>query len=232
MNDSYSLSEAIQRLQRIVNQNPSEVSNILERLNNLSAMLQFPARVLSDGTSANAVSFKDSNINGDDNDDDNLSDKSKNNSLNTEYSRRSANELERKRVNSRLNGFSLKDSFAWQEICKRFGPNLNQSELLSLAEIIGQEAGIKVDREAKRRKEVLIKWYEENLEVVLKMLPYVKLVDSDGNALKGDQEDDENDANSDENNEANKNSNENIGEINGANNNENNVTIADTNANG
>ena len=102
-----------------------------------------------------------------------------------------------------MNGFSLKDSIAWQEICKRYGPNLNQSELLSMAEIIGQEAGIKVDREAKRRKEVLIKWYEENLEVVLKMLPYFKLVDSNGNALRGDDQEDDNDDNSDENSEEN-----------------------------
>ncbi|OHS96568.1 hypothetical protein TRFO_37278 [Tritrichomonas foetus] len=100
---------------------------------------------------------------------------------------KTANELERKRVDSRLKGFSVRESAAWKEICKRFGPNLNQTELLSLAEVIAKQANLKVDREAKRRKEVLIKWYEENLTEVMEYLPYVVLQDSEGRNVCGEE---------------------------------------------
>ena len=73
---------------------------------------------------------------------------------------RSQNETERKKIDERLRGFSLNDSIAWKGICERFGPNLNQSELLSIAEVLCSEVNhsdrnvqLKVDREAKRRKE-------------------------------------------------------------------------------
>ncbi|KAK8891581.1 hypothetical protein M9Y10_028794 [Tritrichomonas musculus] len=206
------INEAAQQIQNIISQNPSEKSGIYERLYSLCSILQFPSRVLPDGTPLNFSSVKNDKdmkniVMNDENlsamsSTTNLSEKAKGNTLSSEFSRRNANELERKRVSNRLNGFSIKDSIAWQEICKRFGPNLNQSELLSMAEIIGQQAGIKVDREAKRRKEVLIKWYEENIVIIRKMLPFFKLEDTEGNLLRGEDYQDEmnrNDFNDEEN---------------------------------
>ena len=98
---------------------------------------------------------------------------------------RSHSELERRKVDERLRGFSLKTSRAWQEICSRFGSNLNQTELLSIAEVLGAQIGVKVDREAKRRKEVLIKWFDENLAVILPYFSKMVLEDRDGNRTYG-----------------------------------------------
>lgn len=98
---------------------------------------------------------------------------------------RSANEIERKRVDARLNGFIYKESAAWRVITERYGDNLNQNELLSLAEVIAAQLNLKVDREAKRRKEVLIKWYDEHLEKIKSLLPLIVLEDKEGNRFEG-----------------------------------------------
>lgn len=96
---------------------------------------------------------------------------------------RSINEVEREKVRQRLQGFNKKESRAWSIICQRFGPNLNQSELVSLAEVVAHHLHLKVDREAKRRKEVVLKWFEENSELVFPFLEKVVLEDEDGNTL-------------------------------------------------
>lgn len=87
---------------------------------------------------------------------------------------------DRRRVENRLRGFNPRDSAAWKAICGRFGPALNQSELLSIAEVIGAQVGIKIDREAKRRKEVLIKWYDENADALLPYINFIVLEDNEG----------------------------------------------------
>lgn len=96
-----------------------------------------------------------------------------------------ATELERRKVDRRLEGFTPTTSRAWREICERYGSGLNQTELLSLAEVISIHLGLKVDRDAKRRKEVLIKWFDENFDQILPFLDHVILEDSSGKRLVG-----------------------------------------------
>jgi hypothetical protein len=93
--------------------------------------------------------------------------------------------LERKRVQSRLGGFDSSKSVAWQEFCTRFGKSLNHTELLSVAEVIASQIGVRVDREAKRRKEVLIKWFDENYLAIAPILPRLKLENADGKMMTG-----------------------------------------------
>lgn len=93
------------------------------------------------------------------------------------------NDIEKMRVKERLESFDMKNCRAWKEITNRFGPSLNQSELLGIAEIIAEAANIKVDREAKRRKEVIVKWFEENIETVLPILERIELVDEYGQLM-------------------------------------------------
>jgi hypothetical protein len=92
---------------------------------------------------------------------------------------------ERQRVETRLMGFDVNRSPAWQDIRSRFGDSLNQAELLSLAEVIGTEIGVKVDREAKRRKEVLIKWFDENYPSIQNILAAIQMEDCDGKPMTG-----------------------------------------------
>lgn len=92
-------------------------------------------------------------------------------------------ENERLRVEKRLEGFDFRQSQAWKEICDCFGSSLSQNELLSIAQIIAFHAKLKLDREAKRRKEVLIKWFQENLTVARPYLKSLILEDCEGKRL-------------------------------------------------
>lgn len=85
---------------------------------------------------------------------------------------------EKERIAERLAGFNPKDNSVWHEITQRFGASIKQPELLSIANVLAQNANIKLDRDAKRRKSVLIKWFEENWSSIRPFLDYVVLEDS------------------------------------------------------
>ena len=91
---------------------------------------------------------------------------------------------DRKKAQYRVDGFNPKESQVWKKIWTSFGKNLSKNELQSLAEVIASHFNLKLDREAKRRKEVLIKWFDENAEDVLKLLPYLEFQDNDGLPIK------------------------------------------------
>jgi hypothetical protein len=82
---------------------------------------------------------------------------------------------EKDRIASRLNGFNSKDNSVWKAITQRFGANIKQPELLSMALILASHANVKLDRDAKRRKSVLIKWFEENWSAIEPFLQFVVL---------------------------------------------------------
>lgn len=90
---------------------------------------------------------------------------------------------ERRRIESRLNGFNPKDNRAWKAITEQFGVQIKQPELLSIATLVAENANIKLDRDAKRRKTVLIKWFDEHWDVIQKFIHFVVLEDrgEDGN---------------------------------------------------
>jgi hypothetical protein len=82
-------------------------------------------------------------------------------------------EREKQRVKARLEGFDSKSSPVWVTITERFGPDVTHTELITLAIILAQKAGIVLDRDAKRRKQVLVKWFEEHWTEIL---PFVHLI--------------------------------------------------------
>lgn len=75
-------------------------------------------------------------------------------------------DAERNRISERISGFDPKNNIAWRTLTDRLGSNLTQRELLSIARLVSQEANIKLDRDARRRKIVLIKWFVENWKFV------------------------------------------------------------------
>jgi hypothetical protein len=85
---------------------------------------------------------------------------------------------EKERIAERLGGFNSKDNFVWKEISNRFGNNIKQPELLSIANVLASHANLKLDRDAKRRKSVLIKWFDEHWAQVQPYLDYVLLEDA------------------------------------------------------
>jgi hypothetical protein len=92
-------------------------------------------------------------------------------------------EQDRRRVDERIGAFQYAASEPWREIARRFGTHLKQTELLSVAEVLGAQLGITVDREAKRRKEVLIKWFDENWERIKEIWPQIELRDRKGRSM-------------------------------------------------
>jgi hypothetical protein len=85
---------------------------------------------------------------------------------------------EKDRIANRLSGFNSKDNRVWKTITEKFGTNIKQPELLSMASVLASHANIKLDRDAKRRKSVLIKWFEENWTAIEPFLKFVVLEDA------------------------------------------------------
>lgn len=97
------------------------------------------------------------------------------------------NEYEHYRNELRLRDFNEKDSSAYAKLCELFGPKPSQQELLSLAQVVSANLNILLDREAMRRKKVLIKWYDENFSKIESFLiENVLIVDKDGAAVGHD----------------------------------------------
>lgn len=91
---------------------------------------------------------------------------------------------EKDRISQRLGNFNPKDNEVWRFLTLRFGQNIKQQELLSIADVLSKNAGIKLDRDAKRRKSVLIKWFEENWQQIKPYINYVVLDDGEnGNVI-------------------------------------------------
>lgn len=86
---------------------------------------------------------------------------------------------EKIRIALRLSGFDPKNSFVANEISRRFGPNIKQAELYNIAQCIADYAKLNIDRDAKRRKSVLLKWFEEHWQNVSPYLDYVVLEDAE-----------------------------------------------------
>lgn len=73
-------------------------------------------------------------------------------------------------VKKKLDGFNPSNCDAWKLLTNRFGPKISQEQLLSLAIVLSRHLNINLYREYKRRKSMLIKWYNENL---IKIWPFI-----------------------------------------------------------
>ena len=81
----------------------------------------------------------------------------------------------KQRVQERLGQFDPYHSEQWTELTERFGSTIKQDELVSIANILSNELGITVDRDARRQKTVLIKWFSENWNAIHPLLDYVEM---------------------------------------------------------
>ena len=78
---------------------------------------------------------------------------------------------DKEKVKAILGDFDPNKSEAWLTLEECFGVNVKQPPLLEIAKIIGQHVHINVNRNARRRKSVLIKWYHDNWNA---LKPYIK----------------------------------------------------------
>ncbi|KAH0794177.1 hypothetical protein GPJ56_001924 [Histomonas meleagridis] len=70
------------------------------------------------------------------------------------------------RIATRLRNFDWKKSRPWKEIQRIFGSSISLAELKILSSNLAKDAQITQDRDAKRRKSVMIKWMDENWELL------------------------------------------------------------------
>ena len=69
-----------------------------------------------------------------------------------------------------------------------FGEYINGSGLLRLAQVISEELRIYLDREATRRKTVLYKWFDENLDLIEPFVRSCIVIETRSGRLVGDPE--------------------------------------------
>ena len=69
-----------------------------------------------------------------------------------------------KRIQNRNS--DVKSSAAFKKIQKLGWDKLNQKELRSIAQVLSKKSGISLDREAKRRREILLTWFDENYDQI------------------------------------------------------------------
>jgi hypothetical protein len=69
---------------------------------------------------------------------------------------------EKNKAAERLNDFNLGESPAYAALKDRFGERVTRKKMLSIAQILSGGLRIAIDREAKRRRDVMIKWFDEN----------------------------------------------------------------------
>jgi hypothetical protein len=70
--------------------------------------------------------------------------------------------LEVERTRRGVGGFDWQESERWAYHCWKFGRKLSQEELVSNGRLVAVKLRIKLDRDARRRKAVMVKWFEEN----------------------------------------------------------------------
>ncbi|KAH0794999.1 hypothetical protein GPJ56_001125 [Histomonas meleagridis] len=83
----------------------------------------------------------------------------------------SANSIEKERIRRRLKGFDPKISEAWRYISCHFGHGVKQHYLCEMAKYLSAKRNIPLDRDAKRRKCVLIKWFHDNWDKISGDMP-------------------------------------------------------------
>jgi hypothetical protein len=83
---------------------------------------------------------------------------------------------ERRQIQSRLQNFDSLQSEAYRVFTERGWTKLKFPQLSSICELLAERAGLSMDREAKRRKEVLFKWLDDNWQPVLPHLGEVKFI--------------------------------------------------------
>jgi hypothetical protein len=82
---------------------------------------------------------------------------------------------EMRRVRERTQGFCWKGSTVWRQLTDRYGPRLCLDELKSIAAIVAERVPIRLDRDARRRKTVIVKWFQENWMLIEPLLPSIIL---------------------------------------------------------
>jgi hypothetical protein len=75
-------------------------------------------------------------------------------------------EYERQFVEKNRQGFDPHTCRAWVLLTKKYGPTIPHNNLLSLANVVSIHMKLPLLRESKRRKDMLIRWFDDNIDCV------------------------------------------------------------------
>lgn len=79
--------------------------------------------------------------------------------------------------------FNYKTCDAYALLTEKFGANIKHQELIMIASKAAKMYNLKVDRDAKRRKDLLFKWFQEHLKTIEPMLKTTLVFDKNGSIL-------------------------------------------------
>ena len=96
----------------------------------------------------------------------------KNNSLLVHTTSHDQAAIERMLVASRMKNFDPNHGRVIETLTNLLGTMPNREQLLSLGRVLAKHLHLQLDREAFRRKEVLIKWFDEHFEVVIPFITH------------------------------------------------------------
>jgi hypothetical protein len=65
-----------------------------------------------------------------------------------------------------MTGFDPLNSDAWALLTRLYGPRISKEEIVSLGQVAALELRIDLVREYKRRKETMIKWFQNHITVL------------------------------------------------------------------
>ena len=86
---------------------------------------------------------------------------------------------EKERVRQKLTGFDQKTSPACAYITKQFGAEVRQHCLVEIAKYLAKKRGLPLDRDSKRRKSVLMKWFHDNWAILSKDMPMFQVINEE-----------------------------------------------------
>jgi hypothetical protein len=77
---------------------------------------------------------------------------------------------EKEWLQKEMNGFSATESDAWRLLADLYGPKISKEQIISLGQVAAMELGLDLVREYKRRKETMVKWFQNHLTTVTPFL--------------------------------------------------------------
>ena len=76
------------------------------------------------------------------------------------------NKFKREFLKYEREDFDYESCLAWLKLTERFWKKINHEYLLNFAEVISMKLGIKIFRYQKRKKEMLINWFNNNFDQI------------------------------------------------------------------
>jgi hypothetical protein len=81
---------------------------------------------------------------------------------------------EQQLIAQRVRDFSVTDSRPWHYFVSCNMDKLSVKEFVTIGRAMAAEAHLNIDREAKRRKEVLFRWMDDNWDKIVPILPTLR----------------------------------------------------------